>query len=562
MHSHMRIVSALTVCLSGLAMLSVSAWGDESAFLQSTNVPQTKPVIAFGDSITQGYELPPGAGWVELLAELAKKQTDAAPRVVLNAGAGGNTSSEGLKRWQTDVLAHKPAVVLVEFGGNDAVLGPRAVSVDDFRRNLLTIAESVRNNGGEVIFLTFPPVINEWHVVGKDPGYDKWGGLDQCVEQYRQQTRDVANTLGARLFDLDEFVRKLIKQNGKERYILKDGVHLTVEANALLAEAMLKFIEPDNWPLPSAAEPLMPQLSLPKAAASLDRTAVTWIHERNCGSCHTGWPYLMSRAVLRDAPSPAINEVRAFFENRITNWDADDKIEKHEPREIVGTATALAMYDAQSTGTLQAVTRQALDRMWTLQRADGAWDWTKCGWPPYEIDDYYGAVLAAVGVGQAPESYSRGDSAKVGVEKLCVYFKNTAPPSLHHKTWLLWASVKLDGLLSTEEQQAAIKELVALQRSDGGWSMESLGKDWVGQRGEKANPDAPSDGYGTGLVVFVLRQAGVPTSNDSIQRGKAWLTANQRVSGRWFTRSLNGVKEHFISDTATAFAILALDACQ
>jgi squalene-hopene/tetraprenyl-beta-curcumene cyclase len=122
--------------------------------------------------------------------------------------------------------------------------------------------------------------------------------------------------------------------------------------------------------------------------------------------------------------------------------------------------------------------------------------------------------------------------------------------------------VKLEGLLSAAGQQSAIEEMLALQRSDGGWSMESLGKSWVGRDGEEANPDAPSDGYGTGLVVYVLRQAGVPASTESVRRGKTWLSTNQRESGRWFTRSLNGVKQHYISDTATAFAVLALDACK
>jgi squalene-hopene/tetraprenyl-beta-curcumene cyclase len=318
----------------------------------------------------------------------------------------------------------------------------------------------------------------------------------------------------------------------------------------------------DAFRLPSADEPLLKPLSLPLAAESLDRTSLAWVQKHRCGACHDGWPYLMSRAVLKDAPRPALAEILKFFEGRVANWDADEKIAKHAHREIVGTSAALALYDAQTTGKLRPITRQALDRMWTLQRPDGTWDWPKPGLPPFEIDDYYGAVMAAVGVAHAPENYAHGDSARAGVEKLSTYFKNSAPPSLHHKTWLLWAAVKLDGLLSLEEQMATTKELLALQRSDGGWSMESLGKGWIGRKGEPANPDAPSDGYGTGLVVFVLRQAGVPTGNAAIQRGKTWLASNQRASGRWFTRSLNGTKQHYISDTATAFAVLALNACE
>jgi len=313
--------------------------------------------------------------------------------------------------------------------------------------------------------------------------------------------------------------------------------------------------------LPSAEEPLLKELSFAKAAASLDRTAVAWVHKHKCGSCHTGWPFVMSRAVLKDESGTSLAEVRAFFEGRITNWDADEQVKKHQHREIVGTSVALAMHDAQSTGRLHPVTKEALDRMWTLQRKDGAWSWPKCSWPPFEVDDYFGAVLAAVGVGNAPENYARSDSARAGVDKLRDYLKKTPAPNLHHRAWLLWASARLDGLLGDEEKQGTIRDLFAPQRADGGWSMESLGKGWVGREGEAANPDAPSDGYGTGLIVFVLREAGVPMSHEGIQRGKNWLATNQRVSGRWFTRSLNGVKQHFISDTATVFAVLALKAC-
>ena len=86
--------------------------------------------------------------------------------------------------------------------------------------------------------------------------------------------------------------------------------------------------------------------------------------------------------------------------------------------------------------------------------------------------------------------------------------------------------------------------------------MESLGPESTGREGEKANPN------GTGLVVFVLREAGLPASQTALQRGVKWLSTNQRDSGRRFTRSLNGVPQHFISDTATVFAVLALKACE
>ena len=63
---------------------------------------------------------------------------------------------------------------------------------------------------------------------------------------------------------------------------------------------------------------------------------------------------------------------------------------------------------------------------------------------------------------------------------------------------------------------------LALQQADGGWSLASLGTYKRHDKTDNAK-DGPSDGYGTGFVVFVLRQAGVPADHDKIQGGVAWL---------------------------------------
>ena len=62
-------------------------------------------------------------------------------------------------------------------------------------------------------------------------------------------------------------------------------------------------------------------------------------------------------------------------------------------------------------------------------------------------------------------------------------------------------------------------------------------------------------------MLYVLRQAGVPAADKQEQRGAAWLKANQRESGRWFTRSANRDNKHYISHAGTAFAVMALAEC-
>src|SRR5262249_26254441 len=69
----------------------------------------------------------------------------------------------------------------------------------------------------------------------------------------------------------------------------------------------------------------------------------------------------------------------------------------------------------------------------------------------------------------------------------------------------------------------------------------------------------PSDGYATGFVIYLLRQTGMTARERAIERGVAWLQTNQRESGRWFTRSLNADRNHYLTNAGTAFALLALE---
>jgi squalene-hopene/tetraprenyl-beta-curcumene cyclase len=310
----------------------------------------------------------------------------------------------------------------------------------------------------------------------------------------------------------------------------------------------------------SPDEPRAENLSLAKSAEFLDGVALSWTRERKCGTCHTNYPYLMSRPFLK-GPTAASDEVRRFFEDRVANWDRDQK--EARPRwdaEVVATAVALALNDDRTTGKLHPLTRRALDRMWTVQQPGGGWNWLKCNWPPFEHDDYFGAVLGALGAGVAPDGYAQTAPARQGLAKLRKYFQANRPPDLHHKTWLLWASLEVDGLMTPAERDGTVKELLALERPGGGWSLPSLG-DWKRRDGTLNDKNAPSDGYGTGFVIYVLRKAGVPGTDERIRRGLTWLKANQRASGRWFTRSLNNDRAHYIANAGTGFAVMALQSC-
>ncbi|HUB17186.1 MAG TPA: arylesterase [Acidobacteriaceae bacterium] len=112
------------------------------------------PVIdCFGDSITAGYGVDPGRAWPDdLQAGLDRRGYHYR---VVNSGVSGNTSKDGVDRLK-DVVQLHPAVVIVEFGGND---GLRGIPIADTRRNLATIVSTLVRSGSKVVLagITLPP---------------------------------------------------------------------------------------------------------------------------------------------------------------------------------------------------------------------------------------------------------------------------------------------------------------------------------------------------------------------------------------------------------------------
>ena len=128
---------------------------------------------------------------------------------------------------------------------------------------------------------------------------------------------------------------------------------------------------------------------------------------------------------------------------------------------------------------------------------------------------------------------------------------------------LAWCSVRIEGIATEEQRKQTLDELLALQLDDGGWSTAGFLTDWKGlTRGDgKPLNTKTSDGYGTGLVMVIARELGVPADDARLQRGIKWIRANQRESGKWFTQSPVNDAGNLISKVGSAYVILALQAC-
>jgi acyl-CoA thioesterase-1 len=116
------------------------------SFLLLTALPASAAtVLVFGDSLSAGYGLAPGQGWVDLLAH------SLAPRHrVINASVSGETSAGGLTRLPQALARARPDVVVLELGGND---GLRGLPLPELAANLERMVVLSRRAGARVVLI-------------------------------------------------------------------------------------------------------------------------------------------------------------------------------------------------------------------------------------------------------------------------------------------------------------------------------------------------------------------------------------------------------------------------
>ncbi|MCD6733978.1 MAG: arylesterase [Burkholderiaceae bacterium] len=107
-----------------------------------------RTLLVLGDSLSAEYGLRRGSGWVELLSRrLAARRP---PWQVVNASISGETTAGGDSRIVELLERHRPAVVVIELGGNDAL---RGLDLSATEANLADIARAARRSGARVLLL-------------------------------------------------------------------------------------------------------------------------------------------------------------------------------------------------------------------------------------------------------------------------------------------------------------------------------------------------------------------------------------------------------------------------
>lgn len=106
-------------------------------------------ILVLGDSLSAGFGLAPGQGWVSLLQQRLKKEGYG--HRVVNASVSGETTDGGLARLDRALATHEPAIVIVELGGND---GLRGLPVSRVEANLGQIVTKSLAAGADVLLLS------------------------------------------------------------------------------------------------------------------------------------------------------------------------------------------------------------------------------------------------------------------------------------------------------------------------------------------------------------------------------------------------------------------------
>lgn len=178
------------------------------------------PVLVLGDSLSAEHNIPAGSGWVSLLERRIAAEVASPPKVV-NASISGETTAGALVRLPALLEKHRPSVLLIELGGNDAL---RGLSPAQLRGNLERMLVLADDAGARVLLLGIdvPP--------NYGPAYR---------ERLRRTYAELSAAHAAGLVPF--FLEGVALQPG---LMQADGLHPTAKAQPRLLENVWPALEP------------------------------------------------------------------------------------------------------------------------------------------------------------------------------------------------------------------------------------------------------------------------------------------------------------------------------
>ncbi|HYI95461.1 MAG TPA: arylesterase [Bryobacteraceae bacterium] len=182
----------------------------------------TRPIIvAFGDSISEGLGVATGKSFPDQLQQ--KLDTSGFSYRVVNLGVSGDTTTGGVGRLDY-AISMKPAVVILELGGND---GLRGIPVASTKANLEKMIGAFQKAGASVVLagMTLPP--------NYGPEY---------IQQFEAAYKDLARKYKVTLipFLMEDI---LAQYKAKPGLMQSDGIHPTAEGHEIIADTVMRYLQ-------------------------------------------------------------------------------------------------------------------------------------------------------------------------------------------------------------------------------------------------------------------------------------------------------------------------------
>jgi lysophospholipase L1-like esterase len=194
-------------------------------------------IVCLGDSVTKAVRtgVEPHETFCAVLETLLT--TADRPVQVINAGIGGNTSADGLKRFQSDVLEHKPQYVVLMFGLNDSWIdnGKTAsrLTVDEYRTNLREMISKLAAQEVKVVLMTPNPAL--------PPAYGP--ERNAMLRPYVTAVRQLAAELGLPLIDVYRHFAELALEHPDINSLFTDDMHPNPAGQVQIAQLLQEHFQ-------------------------------------------------------------------------------------------------------------------------------------------------------------------------------------------------------------------------------------------------------------------------------------------------------------------------------
>ena len=296
-----------------------------------------------------------------------------------------------------------------------------------------------------------------------------------------------------------------------------------------------------------------------RALPILQRSAASFVAQRACVSCHHNSLTVLTLRLARergfavDATTLDAVEARTFRELRAANA-FDDAVQAANLSDPTPNDSYM-LVAAHAAGIRRDLTTGVYARRIARWQRDG--HWITSDFRPPHSSSLFTATATAIRTLQFYMPDEMSEEREVAMRRTRDWLIATRPQSTEDAAFrvmgLVWTSAAPD------QVQAAARDLVGRQRSDGGWPQLSRYE---------------SDAYSTGEALYALREAAIPVSDPAWQKGLKFLVSTQARDGTWHvrTRMISPAevspeyfstgfpygKDEFLSYAGSCWAVMAL----